>query len=72
MARDRATPIQTPGESPAAPPETATEPVAAPAAAEPAAGLRAADVDPYKIKRSVLTLDGWVCPATSPAPPARQ
>lgn len=34
--------------------------------------LRAKDVDPTKIKRAVLTLDGWVCPATSPAPPARQ
>jgi len=33
----------------------------------PEAGLRAADVDPTKIKRAVLTLDGWVCPEVSPA-----
>lgn len=33
----------------------------------PEAGLRAADVDPTKIKRAVLTLDGWVCPDVSPA-----
>jgi hypothetical protein len=31
-------------------------------------GLRAADVDPHKIKRAVLTVDGWVCPATVPTP----
>jgi len=30
------------------------------------APLRAVDVDPAKIKRAVLTVDGWVCPAVSP------
>ena len=29
-------------------------------------GLRAVDVDPSKIKRAVLTLDGWVCPEVAP------
>lgn len=28
--------------------------------------LRAIDVDPSKIKRAVLTRDGWVCPVESP------
>lgn len=32
----------------------------------PQPGLRAVDVDPSKIKRAVLTLDGWVCPESSP------
>jgi hypothetical protein len=72
MSRSRA--VQTPG-GPA--PEEATEPVQAAQATEtqpePADGtLRAADVDPTTIKRAVLTADGWVCPAASPAPPARQ
>jgi hypothetical protein len=39
---------------------------------EKARGLRAADVDATRLRRSVLTLDGWVCPATSPAPPAKE
>jgi hypothetical protein len=43
----------------------AEQPVAAPGV------LRAADVDPTRIKRAVLTADGWVCPATTPAPAAR-
>lgn len=30
--------------------------------------MRAADVDPSKIKRAVLTADGWVCPSALPAP----
>lgn len=34
---------------------------------KPADGLRAVDVDPTKIKRAVLTLDGWVCPVETPA-----
>jgi len=33
---------------------------------EPVVGLRAADVDPNKIRRAVLTVDGWVCPAVAP------
>ena len=33
---------------------------------KPTAGLRAVDVDPTKIKRAVLTLDGWVCPVEAP------
>lgn len=48
------------------------EPVAQEAPAEKPAGLRAADVDPTKIARAVLTLDGWVCPAKSPAPAVRE
>lgn len=30
--------------------------------------IRAADVDPSKIRRAVLTADGWVCPDRLPAP----
>jgi hypothetical protein len=41
-------------------------------AAAPAGQLRAADVDPTKIKRAVLTADGWVCPVTAPAPPTKE
>jgi hypothetical protein len=39
---------------------------------EQAKGLRAKDVDATRLRRSVLTLDGWVCPATSPAPKAKE
>lgn len=60
---------QVPGGEPAAEAEE-SQPDAAPQA-EPGI-LRAADVDPTKLKRAVLTADGWVCPETSPAPPARQ
>ena len=35
-------------------------------------GLRAVDVDPTKIKRAVLTLDGWVCPVEAPQYGARR
>lgn len=31
-----------------------------------------ADIDPTKIRRPVLTKTGWVCPATSPAPPVKE
>jgi hypothetical protein len=34
--------------------------------------LRAADVDPTKIRRAVLTADGWVCPDKLPEPKARE
>lgn len=62
--------IQTPGGEPE--PET-SQPEAAGQSPEPAAGsLRAAAVDPTKLRRAVLTADGWVCPATSPAPPAKE
>lgn len=75
MSRTRA--VQIPGaESPpaegAAAPQAdtaagpATAPVELPAGPVPVAGLRAADVDPHRIKRAVLTLDGWVCPAVAP------
>jgi hypothetical protein len=39
---------------------------------EKARGLRAKDVDATRLRRSVLTLDGWVCPATSPAPKGKE
>jgi hypothetical protein len=39
---------------------------------EQAKGLRAKDVDATRLRRSVLTLDGWVCPATSPAPKGKE
>ena len=39
---------------------------------KPTAGLRAVDVDPTKIKRAVLTLDGWVCPVEAPQYNARR
>lgn len=38
----------------------------------PAGGRRAVDVDPTKIKRAVLTLDGWVCPVEAPQYGARR
>lgn len=34
--------------------------------------LRAKDVDPSKLKRAVVTADGWVCPEKSPAPTAKE
>lgn len=66
--------IQTPGEPT---PDDKAQRDAAIAAADSAAmgeklasnkpeGLRAVDVDPTKIKRAVLTLDGWVCPVEAP------
>lgn len=39
---------------------------------ERARTLRAQDVDATRLKRAVLTLDGWVCPATVQAPPAKE
>ncbi len=39
---------------------------------EKARGLRAKDVDATRLKRAVLTQDGWVCPATIPAPKGRE
>jgi hypothetical protein len=58
-------PPQIPGDSPAdaeQPTDTTLEPIQAeePVQAELP---RAADIDPTKISRSVLTQDGWVCPA---------
>ena len=32
----------------------------------------AADIDPTKLRRAVMTRQGWVCPAASPAPPVRE
>ena len=39
---------------------------------ETARGLRARDVDATRLKRAVLTLDGWVCPVKAPAPAAKE
>lgn len=39
---------------------------------ERARGLRAKDVDATRLKRAVHTQDGWVCPATSPAPKGKE
>jgi hypothetical protein len=50
----------------------AAEPVSDEDYREKARGLRAADVDATRLRRAVLTLDGWVCPANSPAPPAKE
>lgn len=50
--------------------EEAPEPQAETAAS--AGTLRAADVDPSKLRRAVLTADGWVCPERAPAPPTRE
>ena len=72
--------VQTPGEPT---PDDKAERDAAIAAADSAAmaekltsnkpeGLRAVDVDPTKIKRAVLTLDGWVCPVEAPQYGARR
>jgi hypothetical protein len=40
-------------------------------AAEPGV-LRAADVDPSKLRRAVLTADGWVCPVDAPNPKVKE
>lgn len=72
--------IQTPGQIPD---DDKAERDAAIAAADSAAmaekltsnkpeGVRAVDVDPTKIKRAVLTLDGWVCPVEAPQYGARR
>lgn len=52
--------IRQPGDQvPKAPEETPQEPTT-----EQPSGLpRASDIDPTTITRSVLTQDGWVCPA---------
>jgi len=44
------------------PTDTTLEPMQAEAPAQPELP-RAADIDATKINRSVLTQDGWVCPA---------
>lgn len=67
MSRTRA--VQVPGTDAPQADKTdgpATAPVEFAKGPEPVEGLRAADVDPHKIKRSVLTVDGWVCPAVAP------
>jgi hypothetical protein len=65
MSRTRA--VQVPGALQADNTEgPATAPVEFAKGPEPVAGLRAADVDPNKIRRAVLTVDGWVCPAVAP------
>jgi hypothetical protein len=67
--------VHTPGESPEPPADAQRDAEIAQAdaaamseklASNQPAPLRAADVDPTKIKRAVLTVDGWVCPAVSP------
>lgn len=50
--------IKTPGEVVEAPEQSA--PIEA---EQPSALPRACDIDPNTITRSVLTQDGWVCPA---------
>jgi len=63
MARKK--PLQVPGEAvEAVPVEAAPEPVieALPDGRPNYAQMRADDVDPKTLSRSVLTLDGWVCP----------
>lgn len=66
--------VQTPGGTPPAEAESTVsqpdEQAAAPAEANELP--RAADIDPTKIRRAVMTRDGWVCPATSPAPPVKE
>ncbi len=67
MATSRA--VQIPGEQLPQADNTdgpATQPVVMAEKVAPVAGLRAIDVDPHKIRRAVLTVDGWVCPAVAP------
>lgn len=66
--------VQTPGAPAEKPVEHSDdEQLKEPEAEAPAAGqLRAADVNPATLRRAVLTADGWVCPATSPAPAAKE
>lgn len=42
------------------------EPVAFEVAPQPAAKVRTGNLDPYTLKQSVLTPDGWLCPAPKP------
>lgn len=58
-------PVQVPGATPEQAPDAAAEqPKATPEQAPKAGGLPdIADIDPTKISRSVLTKQGWVCPA---------
>ena len=67
--------VHTPGESPEPPADAQRDAEIAQAdaaamseklASNKPGDLRAVDVDPTKIKRAVLTKDGWVCPSASP------
>lgn len=63
MARPKA--VQVPGDTPAEAPEVAAvQPEAVPAEAPEVAGLPdISEIDPTTLRRSVLTKQGWVCPA---------
>ena len=58
-------PVQVPGDQPSEAPEVAAQqPEAAPTEAPEVAGLPdISTIDPTKITRSVLTRQGWICPA---------
>lgn len=56
MAPPRKAP-QVPGDAPEPEPQIEDQP------APPAALPRACDIDPTTLTKSVLTADGWVCPA---------
>lgn len=57
-------PVQVPGEQADAPEAAAVQAEPVQADAPEAGGLPdIADIDPTKITRSVLTKQGWVCPA---------
>ncbi len=53
--------IKTPGESVQEPEDTT--PQTLPEQVQASELPRASDIDPFTITRSVLTQDGWVCPA---------
>lgn len=63
--------IQTPGEAPTEDADTAVIADPKPSAAEQALPDQS-EVDPTRIRRAVLTKQGWVCPAESPKPPSRE
>lgn len=63
--------IQTPGEAPTEDADTTVIDAPTPSAAEQALPDQS-EIDPRKIRRAVLTRQGWVCPAEAPAPRTRE
>lgn len=84
MARPRT--VRTPGEDPdpladqeqqdSAQPADDQTPAPAPAAPVADAAVKGlpdqSEIDPYKIRRAVLSRQGWVCPAEAPTPRSKE
>ena len=63
--------IQTPGEAPTDDADTTVADEPTPSEAEQALPDQS-EVDPRRIRRAVLTKQGWVCPSEAPKPPTRE